>query len=298
MKEKPLIINDHTKIETAYATSLRYLNEHETLQEKLTIYLKAYHEIGDLVPQTFDNMMSGHYFPYSESYYELENSYELCLQAFYSYAFTALRSVLELGILGVYFAVEDKEHKEVRPWIKSEKYTPKLSIMLNKIDNLEKFRLFDKRFELVKRIKETKDNLDAFIHTRGYRYSTTALTHANYNRFSDSSLTQYCDAMFSVISQIVIIMLLKYPIGMQPLPLSEKFGLNPPAGGYLEGYQIQVITSILKPEERDYLQRLSDKDPYVRKTVKHFESLPNLSDEEKQQQAEEFDRKHPKLFKE
>src|SRR6266540_640208 len=103
----PIIINTHERISAALADSLRYLEKVPDLQQKIADHVWAYHEIRDLVPQTLDNFMSGHYFPFSESYYELENSFQLCMEGFYRYAFDALRSVLELGILGVHFAVDD-----------------------------------------------------------------------------------------------------------------------------------------------------------------------------------------------
>lgn len=115
MFDKPFVINDHSKISETRSGTVKYLEDHAEPYSSLANTMWAYNEIGDLVPQTLDNIMSGHYFPYTESYYELENSYQLALEGFYTYAFTALRSVLELGILGVYFAIEDEEYEKVQP---------------------------------------------------------------------------------------------------------------------------------------------------------------------------------------
>lgn len=90
-------------------------------------------------------------------------------------------------------------------------------------------------------------------------------------------------------------MLLKYPIGLQGLPLTEKFGLNPPAGGFLEPHQVDLIGSMIEQEEMEFLKELSDSDPDVRKIVEHITSLPDLSEEDWRRQSEEFDKRFPHL---
>ena len=89
--ERPLIINDHSKITEVYEKSINYLNNNDSLYEKIAKHLWAYHEIGTLIHQTVENVLSGHYFPYSEAYIHLEKSYQLCLEGFYTYAYFALR---------------------------------------------------------------------------------------------------------------------------------------------------------------------------------------------------------------
>ncbi len=289
MFDEPLLLNDHAKVESTYAASLEYLKVHPDLYRKIASYLWAYHEIGGLVPQTIEKFWSGHYFPYSESYSELENSYELALHGFYNYGFAALRSVLELGLLGVHFAVRDTEHIDVQPWITSQEQTPRRKEIFGRLRELETFREFDSRFKLEARILKTFDRLDRFVHTRGFRYSSRALRLSNVNQFSAKSLQLYFGSMFKVTTDLMVVMLLKYPIGMQSLPLDEKFGLNGPVGGYLQQHQVERITPLIPPEESDFLQKISDNDPEVRAAVEYFNNLPDLTQEEWQQQIKEFD---------
>jgi len=289
MLDKLTLSNNHSKIEETYSASLAYLESHPDLYRAIATHIMAYREIGDLIPQTPENFWSGHFFPYSEALYELENSYELALQGFYNYAFIALRSVLELGLLGVYFAVHDTEYIDVRPWIISKKRTPRRQDIFTRLRKMETFRAFDSRFGLEKRILKIFDVLDGFVHTRGYRYSSSALTLANFNQFSEKSLRLYCNTMFGVVANLMIIILLKYPVGMQGLPLDEKFGLNGPIGGFLREGQVRLITSLIDPEEREFLQKLSDEDPTVQSIVEYFTNLPDITDEELQRQIMEFD---------
>jgi hypothetical protein len=57
--------------------------------------------MGDLIPKTLENLFSGHAFPYHAAEQELGTSRQLAKDAFYTHAFAALRSVLELNALGV-----------------------------------------------------------------------------------------------------------------------------------------------------------------------------------------------------
>jgi hypothetical protein len=293
MINKPLVVNDHLKCEETYDISIRYLENHPETYKKIARYLWAYHEIGDLIPQTLDNIFSGHYFPYTESYYELENSYELALQGFYVYSLTALRSILELGLLVIYFAVDDKEEKDVRPWITSRDRTPKRNEIFSRFEKMATYKSFDEKFGLAHRISDTFDKLDKFVHTRGYRYSLSSLTISNFNQFSEKALFLYIDLMTSVITDIIIVILLKYPIGMQALPIAEKYGLNGPVGGFLEEHQVTLITSLISPKERDCLQKLSYNNNNVQKMVEYFDNLPKLTTEELKKQSEEWDKAHP-----
>jgi len=290
MFDKLFLINDHRQIEATHAESLKYLSEKPELLKQIANHLWAYNQIGSLIPQTVENFGSGHYFPHAESYYEIEASYEFTLQGFYRYSLIALRLVLELGLLGVYFSVDDNEHIEVRPWITSKEQTPRRKEIFKRLLKLPNFQIFDKKFQLQNRVLDTFDKLDGYTHTRGYKFSSSKLlNHANFNRFEPQSLQRYCDLMFSVTKDLIVVLLLKYPLGMQRLPLDEKFGMDGPIGGFLQDHEVGFITSIIQPDERDLLQKLSDDDVNVQQTVEYIRNLPDLTDEQWKKQSQEWD---------
>lgn len=285
-----IIINNHNKILTTYDDSVNYLKNHKELNRDMGHYLYAYHEIADLIPQTTENIGSGHFFPFLESGYELENSYELCLEGFYSYSFAALRSVLELCIIGIFFAVDNKEHENVRPWISSKKQTPRFKDALQGLNKIPCFKEFNQRFVYIKKTIDLYHHLSGYIHTRGFQYSSTASTKANFNQFNEKALIKYSKLMFSVVSSIIEIMLIKYPIGIKPLPLFDKFGINPPAGGFLEFQQIIYLKYVLTDEKLGFIEHVADNDQEVKDIINELESLPDLSSEELHKQAKEFDK--------
>src|ERR1019366_2193276 len=79
------------------------LSRDDALLHSIVNVMTAHRELGDLIPQTVSKFGSGHFFPFSESEFELSNSLLLARYGFYRYAFVALRSVLELGLLSVYW---------------------------------------------------------------------------------------------------------------------------------------------------------------------------------------------------
>lgn len=289
--KKPLIINDYEKINAVYQQSEQYLESHSDLLEIIATHMWAYNEIGTLVPQTLENFWSGHFFPFSESYYELENSFELCKHGFYRHSLFALRCVLELGVLGLYFDRNNQSHKDIQKWLHSKDPTPYFKNMVKSIFTLDYFKQFNKAVPIRSEMECTYDALSNYTHVRGYQFSTSAQTISNFNQFNEASLKMYIKLMKDVVKNNIILLLLKYPIGMQKLPLEEKFYLNTPMGGFLEqnGPQESVF-AILDNNIRVILKDISDKDPTVQEIVAYINALPDLTEEEVKKQNEEWEK--------
>ena len=75
-------------------------------------------------------------------------------------------------------------------------------------------------------------------------------------------------------------MLLKYPIGMQNLPLFNKFGDNPPAGGFLDEFSYYPVMNILDKETKDALLDISNRDPDAIGMRDAILAMPDLTEEE------------------
>jgi hypothetical protein len=141
--ERPLIvINDHRRIEQVNLQTEEYLACNLSIIDDISRHIWAYYEILDLIPQTSINIDSGHFFPYSEAYTELESSFELCKEGFYRHSLFTLRSVLELGIIGIYFDRSGKSHLEIQSWFKSEDPTPGFKRSLRQLFEIEYFRRY------------------------------------------------------------------------------------------------------------------------------------------------------------
>jgi hypothetical protein len=284
------LLNNHQRIQEVYSKTEEYLEGHPEIKGEIANYWWAYYEALDIVPQTLDNFMSGHFFPFAESHYELENSLQLCMEGFYRHSLFALRCVLELGVIGLYFDKDDKAHIEVQEWFYSNDPTPYFKKSLDQLFTLEYYQRFDKEFGIHKEINELYDQLSDFVHVRGVFYSSTGQSQSNINQFNEKSFLRNIDLFKKVVKNIIEMMLLKYPLGMQGLPLWKKFGLNPPAGGLIEEHMRLKILAVLEEDVKKLLQDISDNDPHVQQVIKHINSLPDMTEEDCKKQSEEWDK--------
>lgn len=284
-----LIINDHKKIEGVYQASEDYLKNHKSLVDEIAAYMWAYNEAGTLVPQTPENFGSGHFFPFTESYYELENSFELCKQGFYRHSLFALRCVLELAVIGLYYDKEDQAHVSIQEWLHSKDPTPFFRNVLRDLFSSGYFKRFDEILPIRENFEELYSVLSNYVHVRGYRYSTTGQSWSNFNRFSERAFIRYAQLMKKTVRSNIIMMLLKYPIGMQQLPIWQKFGFNSPVGGILDGSSQEAVLNVLDDSTRTLLEDISNGDPNTRTIVESIFAMPDLTDEELDKQRTEWD---------
>lgn len=288
-KRNILVINDHQKIDNVYKSTQEYLESHQEIQEQIATYLWAYHEAQDLIPQFLEQLGSGHFFPFSESYHELENSLELCKQGFYRYSLFALRCVLELGVIGLYYDKDDQAHIDIQGWVRSKDPTPYFQKILSQLFELPYFRQFDEKQPISSTVKRIYGLLNDYVHVRGYKFSSCAQSRSNFNAFNESSLLRYVETMKTIIESVITMMLLKYPIGMQALPMWDKFGLGGPIGGFLDECSWPCVLSVLPDDTKNFLQSISDNDPDVKEIAEHILNMPDLSEEEWARQCAEQD---------
>ncbi len=289
MTQPLVVINKHKRIEEAYEESEQYLKDHPELRDVIAIHLWAYYEVGDLFPITAQKLDSGHRFPYSESYYQLESSFELCMEGFYQQALFALRCVLELGVLGLYFDRDNSAEVHIRGWYASAEQTPRFKRCLRALFQLRCFEQFNQVCALKDQIKELMGLLDDHAHTRGYYFSAWAKARADVNTFSKSALQEYVETMKRVVTGVITMILLKYPVGMQGLPLWDKFGSNPPAGGFLDETSHRAVWAVIDEGAKQVLKDISDNDPDVIMMVENILSMPDLTEEQLKAQSAEFE---------
>lgn len=286
-----MLVDDlHRFAEETYEASEAFLKSQPGLKTKLEDSLWAFNSLGQLIPETIEKFASGHYFPHSESFLNLQSSVELCMHGFYSQALVSLRSVLELSAMGIYYDINDKSHVTIKPWIESNIRTPSFKMMISALLQLDYYERFDNIFGLRRELESLYDELGGFVHVRGYRSSSTGLTGTNGVIFKPKPFEKFAKRLLQVVRLVSIMMLLKYPIGIVPLPITEKFGFNGPAAGFLEPIYTDQILAMLTKDEVGFMQGIAKSDTRVQETVRYFENLPDVSEEELRKQANEWDR--------
>ena len=279
-----MLINDHKKIIEVYEETTSYLQDNPNLSEELGIHVFAFYELNGVIPQDIDRLWSGHFFPFSEAYTELENSIELSKQGFYRHALFCLRNTLELVVIGLYFDREDQAHKEIQPWFTSNESTPHFKRTLEKLLKLPNFTIFRTKRPIDDEAKQLYDELSDFVHIKGYSYSSRGQSNANFNRFSEQVFLRNICLLKQIVHCCIKLVLLKYPIGVQKLPLWEKFGLNTP-GGFLE--VPDNVLRVIPSSDLCLLQKISSNDLDVQEISKAIHNMPDLTQEELDRQTQE-----------
>jgi hypothetical protein len=266
-----------------------FLRREQSLHDQVSALTRAYYELQDLIPQTVEKLFSGHFFPFSESTFELANSSVLVQEGFYRYAFVGLRSVLELGLLSVYWDRKDKAEEDILGWLKAVEPTPFKNEILAGLRSISTVTEFEKSFDLGKLIGALYGSLSDFAHVRGYRYSSRGLNRgSNILQFNEDSFRAWANELRQVVGLVTTVHLLKYPVGLQHTPLDQKFGLNGPAGGFLNPWQADRLRAVLNPAHLAVLQEISDRDPNAQEMAAWVNDLPDISDEDFERQAFEL----------
>jgi hypothetical protein len=278
-------LNNPTRANETREASEEYFRQHDDIRRVVENHLRARYEIDDLIPQTEDSFGSGHFFPFSESYFELEASLVLSVFGFYRHALASLRAAFELSLVGVFYDRADQAASAIQQWIRSEQKAYFRNMIKELRKTIPRYAMYCDCSNFQEVLKDMYDKLSGFVHVRGYPYSSSRFTSANFNQFSEESLKGYIGWFCQVARCSVILILLKYPIGMQSVPLMSKFGLNPPAGGFLDAEAQAAVLAILREDEQLVLQAISDADPKVREIVEQIEAMPDLTPEEWEQQA-------------
>jgi hypothetical protein len=241
------------------------------------------------VPETWNKISSGHFFPFSESYDELEASLLLSLFGFYRYALAGLRTSLELSVVGVFYDRNDDSESKIQRWFHSDERTPQFKSMLEELPTVPGYDTFCKITNFKDALQKNYDALGGFIHVRGFSYSSLRLSSSSVVQFSEESLRTFIHFFCEIAHISVILILLKYPIGVQPVPLFTKFGLDGPAGGFLDEGTWAVVRKILTEWEYSLLSGISDADSGVQRLVEEIENMPDLTPEQLEQQVRDWE---------
>jgi len=271
-----------------------YFENNPEFAEEIDKYLIVFRAIMDLVPLTVENFLSGNLFPYLEAEYELNSSIFFAENGFYKHAITSLRSVLELGLLNVYWDVNDNSHIEIQEWLHSKKDTPFRKEIIKKLLENRNIKEFDKQKDYFTNVGNVYLKLCNYTHTKGARYSSRALSTSNYNTFNEKALKYWLVLLKDVIKLVMILHILKYPLAYQYTPIDEKFGLNPPAGGFLNPTQADHVREIFDENTNLLLQQISDSDDDAKQAAEWVNNMPDITEEQIDQQLIKQDQENIK----
>lgn len=258
--------------------------------EKISELALAYHSISSLIPQTTDSLWSGHYFPWVESWEEYQVSLNLCYFGFYKQAMISLRGALELGFLSVYWNLNDDGHKVVKDWFRSQKDTPKLQDIWNKLYRHRNFQTFQSQLDIHNRIMKL-GYLHNYVHSKGYKYSNAfGIFKSNFQTFEEKAFKKWYASFEEVTKVLCLVHLIKYPLGVVKIDYHSKFGIDIPSFGGVEDFEVDSFANLFTPDEFRILTEIALQDENVTGIINWVSSLPDITGEEVEQQIINFDK--------
>lgn len=289
----PLIYQPKKSIEVVELSEL-YLRENESIRSLVSNVSWSYFSISKSIPQTSENLWSGHFFPYIESTEELQVSTNLALMGLYKQAFSSLRCALEVGMLSVYYNINDDGHRVVKDWLASKEHreanTPRADKIWKILRSNESIKKFDDKFGL-------RDDFNSlgflhnYVHTKGHLYSNrVGLTKSNYQTFESCVFDKWCDSFTRVVLLLIKLHMLKYPITVIEFDWSTKVGIDNPFP-VLDKHEIDRIKELLTHEEFAEIKQCFSEDAKSQELFEYIRNLPDLREEEVEEQIIQLDKR-------
>lgn len=283
MKILPYIYEPDKSLEV-YKKTEEYFIENPSIKTEIEELGWIYQTIGMIIPQNWDNLWSGHFFPHIESWEELQISFNLICFGLYKQAFVSLRSGLELGILSVYYNINDDGHNTVKAWLNSKRTndanTPRIEKIWQILLSNENIRKFNAKHNL-RASFDALSYLHNFVHTKGMKYSNRMHPrNTNSQTFEPELIDKWLGSYKDIIIIIATLHLLKYPVSVMRFDYSKKFGIDIPSFGGLEEEHIDQIAKILPKDYLSDIEEIAKNDPQAQDILADINSLPDMTDEQ------------------
>lgn len=249
--------------------------EDNNLESVIAEYAWAYQNVGDLIPQSQEQLWSGHFFPWMESWEELQISWNMCQCGMYKQAMASLRSVTEVGLLSVYWDLNDDGHAVIQGWLKSNEITPFSSEIIKSLNKHENFKEIGKHIDLKSYLDELSE-LSQYVHTKGYKYSNHFGYRFKTNTFVflEPAFLEWLKYYKKVVHCLIIFHLVKYPLGTVIFDYPNKTGIDLPSFGGLPEGKVLEIERIIDKDIISEIRRLAIQDKHTQKILNWLHSLP------------------------
>ncbi len=290
----PFTYDPDTSI-NVYEKTNEYLESNKEISDKISELSWLYHSALDIIPTTIDSFWSGHNFPYVESWEESQISFSQMCFGLYKQSMSSLRSVLELGLLSVYYNINDDGHNAVQKWLNSEDSkeanTPRITDIWKILIKNENIQKFQKNSDLKQRLLNL-NYLHNYVHTKGQLYSNRlGRLKSNCQTFEQDYVLKWVETFEEIVTIVMTLHLLKFPNGMISYDYSRKFGIDIPSFSHLQGFQIQKLKKYLKNNDFKILSTISSEDPETINFMEWIESLPEMTENDVENQIVDMDKR-------
>jgi hypothetical protein len=224
------------------------------------------------------------FYPNTEADYELEFTIKELLSGNYKSSVDHMRRALELTILAIYFSLDDTDFSKAREWMESAEDTPSFSgKMIKSLIKQDRFKEIDSLHNWSEDIKNHYWKLCDYVHVRGMKKGYRNLNLGSIsatcgNRIlpiNEKTIDVFLKLYIETIQHILVSLYLYNPILLKGVPIDEKFGTNPPIGGYFNETQAELMRKLIPDKYATFLNGLISTDEEIISTSDYFSKLPD-----------------------
>ncbi|MEN6576719.1 MAG: hypothetical protein ABFD90_10275 [Phycisphaerales bacterium] len=285
--DSPLVSHSLEKISETHARSAEFAKE-SGCAEEIVKFVGLYQWISQQFPHTHKSQFSGHFFPWVECYEEMRVSCTLCLMGFYKQAMVSLRASLELGILSVYWNLDDMGHETIQAWLRSETDTPWRKEIWERLNSHKNFRLLQEKYDIGQEFRELSGVLDDYVHSKGAKHCNAVGVRTGHKEFEPLGFRTWYTALERVTKLIMILHLTKYPIGVVKYDWHKKFGVDIPMFGGLEPHAVDALMDLIGEDVFTILQSIAEADEDTQRIMQWVQNRPEMTDEDIENQVVKF----------
>jgi hypothetical protein len=256
----------------------KFLESNQQCALEIDEYLRAFGILFDLISVDATTFYSGHLFPFLEADTEISNSLLVASIGCYRLGFTSHRSVLELGLLSIFYDSSSDGERSRDDWLKAKTNTPFFKDMCTKLFKHPNFEDIQSKYDLKNDLATLYYRLCDFTHTKGGKHSNRRLggnlLHGIF--FNEGTFLDFISALKATVKMSVILHLVRYPVGLLHTPLYAKFGLNRPVGTFLSPEDSEHLKKIVGVPYNAILQSFADADSRAQGQANYVSALPDL----------------------
>lgn len=262
--------------------------------------------LADAVRGDFNTIDRTWFFPSSEAEMELDNAINHCLIGSYKAAYDHLRRGLELILINIYLTHDKTAPEKAKLWMSSKSNTPYFSReVIKNIINHERFTDANKQLNWSNDIKDFYYKLCDIVHVNGVKRGFQKLNAPSFYlsgtafvNIKKGTLLEFFGDFITAMEFISLALALYNPILLIDLPMTEKFGLNPPMSGFFEWGQSEILNKLIPEKYKIFCENLKTTDDELLRIKDWIESMPDLTEEEFKEQVREQEKFIGKINKE
>jgi len=204
------------------------------------------------------------------------------------------RRALELVVIGAYFVADHVDAAEGTKWYNSDLHTPHFSRALTSLARTGFCQRIDQRTGWLQLVKDHYWHLSDIAHVKGEANSLQQLSGSIFSfsgfplpSFDPKSLERSVDLFLETCGHVAAALAVANPALLVGMPLSEKYGENPPIG-FFEDVQAAELKEMLPDAVREGFAREASQEERTKRIREQMESLPDISIEDVLRQVEEW----------